>query len=323
MLKTILDISPANYNKHFLHHENKIWTETNCYTDLIIELLHSYQFDPTYALAFTLALDFEGDQWGFFKFHHIDLYELFNIEIDEYTLWKPLVEHIEFQVSLKRQCLVELDSFFLPDTNGTAYKMVHTKSTVSINKIDVENKRMEYFHNQGYFQLAGEDFDNILQINGLIHERMLPPYFEIMKINAKDNRSEKELLNISLLQLKKHLNRVSSVNPFIKFKEKFIEDFEWLKVSNLETFHVYSFANLRQYGACFELAGIYLNFLDSKGLIGMQEAANKFLAIANDAKTFQFQLARCIARKKEIDMTPIDGMAKSWEEGINLLSKFK
>ena len=53
---------------HSLHRSDRCWTETNCYVDVWIEVLHALGLDPTAAGAFTLSTDFEGDQWTFFKF---------------------------------------------------------------------------------------------------------------------------------------------------------------------------------------------------------------------------------------------------------------
>ena len=47
---------------------------------------------------------------------------------------------------------------WLPDTSGTDYRRQHTKSTIVIDDIDVEQRRLGYFHNAGYYQLEGEDF---------------------------------------------------------------------------------------------------------------------------------------------------------------------
>lgn len=49
----------------------------------------------------------------------------------------------------------------------------------------------------------------------------------------------------------------------------------------------------------------------------------KFLNIANEGKTFQLKLARSVVKDKELDLSLIDSMAKNWEEGIQLLSKYK
>ena len=49
------------------------WVEKNCYVDVWIELLHALGLEPLAMLAFTVAVDFEGDQWTFFKPSHDDL----------------------------------------------------------------------------------------------------------------------------------------------------------------------------------------------------------------------------------------------------------
>src|SRR5882757_5983957 len=130
-----LHLDPVSYERHRLHTRERSWAETNCYVDIWIELLHAWGFEPLAALPFTAATDFEGDQWTFFKFPHADLYELYGLDVQELAVWRPLSTHIEEQVGLDRPVLVELDSFYLPDTAGTAYRRAHVKSTVAAMEI--------------------------------------------------------------------------------------------------------------------------------------------------------------------------------------------
>jgi hypothetical protein len=65
----ILDLDPATYERHLIHGEGRTWAETNCYTDVVVELLHGLGFEPIAALPFTLTIDLDVDQWTFFKFH--------------------------------------------------------------------------------------------------------------------------------------------------------------------------------------------------------------------------------------------------------------
>src|SRR5947209_13971124 len=158
MMKQILPLDPARYTRHPIHGPDRDWAETNCYVDVWVELLHAWGFDPVAALAFTLAVDFEGDQWTFFKFPAEDLDQLYGLDVQELAVWRPLVLHVEEQVARGRPVLVELDSFHLPDTAGTAYQREHVKSTVAITGIDVAGHELGYFHGQGYYHLRGEDF---------------------------------------------------------------------------------------------------------------------------------------------------------------------
>ena len=77
--------------------------------------------------------------------------------------------------------LVELDSFYLPDTAGTAYRREHVKSTVAVVEIDVPERRLGYFHGQGYYHLSGDDFESVFRLSAVGNSEMLPPYVEFVK----------------------------------------------------------------------------------------------------------------------------------------------
>jgi hypothetical protein len=284
--------------------------------DVLVELLHGLGFEPIAALPFTLRIDFEGDQWTFFKFPHADILDLYALDINELNPWRSLAHHVDEQVGLGRAVLVELDSFFLPDTHGTAYKLAHVKSTVAVNEIDIDARHMGYFHGQGYFHLGGDDFADIFQLDGLVHERMLPPYIEYVKPVERAVPSGRELVEASLACLEGHLALLPRRNPFHAFRERFQHDLEWLMGEPIETFHQYSFATLRQYGACFELVETYLKWLAESGEPGLERATDAFRDISATGKAFQFQLARAMARRRELALEPLDRMAELWERGV-------
>lgn len=314
----IVALDPSTYRRHLIHGENRTWAETNCYSDIIIELLHGLGFEPMAALPFTLTIDFDVDQWTFFKFPHDDIATLYGLGIHELAPWRPLVDHVEEQVAAGRPVLVELDSFFLPDTVGTAYQIAHVKSTVAVNAIDVAERRLGYFHNQGYHSLEGQDFIDVFQVEGLVHPRMLPPYIEFVKPIPRSIAPRGQvLLEASLQCLRKHVRRIPPVNPFLPFKAKFEGDVPWLLESEIEVFHAYSFATLRQYGACYELAATYLRWLEGSGVADVAVARAAFEQITTTTKTLQFQLARSMMRKRPLDLSPLDGMAALWQSGVD------
>lgn len=316
MTGPIRELDPRTYERHVIHGEGRAWAETNCYVDVLVELLHGLGFEPIAALPFTLRIDFEGDQWTFFKFPHADLLELFALDVNELNPWRSLVHHVEEQVALGRPVLVELDSFFLPDTRGTAYRLAHVKSTVAVNEIDVDARHMGYFHGQGYHHLSGDDFTEIFQLDGLVHERMLPPYIEYVKLLDRATPGGRELVDASLRCLRRHLELLPKANPFCTFKERFRQDLAWLMEEPIETFHQYSFATLRQYGAAFELVETYLRWLAAGGEKGLEESIEAFRTISATAKAFQFQLARAMARRRELPLEPLDAMAEQWRSGL-------
>ncbi len=320
-MQSILDISPSNYVRHKIHSQERDWAETNCYVDVWIEQLHALKQEPIAAMPFTLTADFEGDQWTFFKFQLSDLQALYGIEVQELVVWRSLILHIEEQVKLGRPVLVELDSMYLPDTAGTAYQREHVKTTVSVNKLDINARYMEYFHAQGYYSLEGEDFDKIFHLTGEKNGAILPPYVEIAKLHDMRHPAQNELVETSLSLMKQQLLLLPKSNPFIAFKQRFEVDFKWLLEQSIDTFHQYCFVTFRQFGACFELAANYLNWLTNNGQQELEAATENFKQISEMTKVYQFQLARAVSRGKPLDLSVLDKMANCWEEATQLLLK--
>ena len=92
MRRQALSLDPQTYQRHSIHSDERIWAETNCYVDVWIELLHALRYEPLAAMPFTFAIDFEGDQWTFFKFPLMDLTELFGIDVQE-CIWRLALCH--------------------------------------------------------------------------------------------------------------------------------------------------------------------------------------------------------------------------------------
>lgn len=320
MMTQILPLDPAQYAKHPIHGPDRIWTETNCYVDLWVELLHAWGFEPAAGLAFTLAIDFEGDQWTFFKFPLADLYALYGLDVQELAIWRPITLHIDEQIRRGHPVLVELDSFYLPDTVGTAYRRQHTKSTVAINAMDIPSRRLDYFHNQGFYRLEGDDFIDVFRL-AANDPAQLPPYVEFVKPNFERAPRGERLVAASLASLQRQIDMLPAENPFIPFKSRIEADLAWLANESLDTFHQYSFATLRQFGSCYELAATYLQWLGQAAEIDLDAAIRALTNIATEAKTLQFQLARAMMRKKPLDLAGVDVMAGAWRTAMDCVRK--
>jgi hypothetical protein len=94
-LVSLLGLDPATYVPHAIHTPgDRTYTETNCYSDILIELVHARGDEPLAAAGFTVRIDFEGDQWTFFKPPPEDLERLFGIDIHEMQPYRPLPQQI-------------------------------------------------------------------------------------------------------------------------------------------------------------------------------------------------------------------------------------
>jgi hypothetical protein len=315
-MTSTLGIDAATYTPHAIHGGGAVWPETNCYTDMWIELLHALGHEPAAALPFTFTSDFEGDQWTFFKFPASDLEELYGVVVQELVIWRPIPDHLDEQLERGRPVLIELDSCFLPDTAGTAYRRAHVKTTAAIAEIDRNRRHLRYFHNQGLYCLGGEDFIDVMRLRESQDDAMLPPYAEFVKLDRMLEGAD-GTRDRSVALLRKHLRLAPENNPFVAFQARLSTDLESLLDQDLEAFHQYSFATVRQFGACYELSATYLRWLGRQGEAGLEDAARAFQDLAEGAKTFEFQLARAVSRRRSLSLEPIETMARRWADGMS------
>jgi hypothetical protein len=295
-------LEAASYVRHALHRIERAWPETNCYADLWIELLHALGLEPLACLAFTVAVDFEGDQWTFFKPSHAELHHLFGVDVQELNIWRGLEAQAVEQVRRGRLVLAEVDAFYLPDTAGTDYRRQHTKTTVAIEAIDPEAGTLGYFHNAGYFELGPEDYRSIF---GEPAPGALPTYVEFAKISALRKLHAPELTRRAVELLSHQLARAPRENPVTAFGPRFVEDVEKLKRGELPSYHLYAFAGLRQLGAAFELAAHHLLWLEQNGEAELAPIAASFDKVSATAKTMILKTARAVTNKKPVDFAPL------------------
>jgi hypothetical protein len=315
--QAIPGLAARGYRRHAVHGEDRAWPETNCYTDLMVELAHAQGMEPLAMLPCTLGIGFEGDQWTFFKPPAAELFDLYGFDVQELQVWRPLADHVVEQVRAGNPVLVEVDAHWLPDTAGTAYRIEHSKTTIGVNRIDMDGERLGYFHNAGYFELSGEDFRATFKSDR--KPGYLPPYVEYVKPRREFSPPRgAALVEASLANAPAHLARAPGENPFPRFRARFAEDQPKLVCKDF-CFHEYSFANLRQFGACYELASAWLRWLGANGVDGVDGPAASLEAIAHGAKAFQFQLARGVARGRDLDLAPLDEMARHWDSAFSLL----
>jgi hypothetical protein len=307
--RAIEGLSPQGYGAHRLHAADRQWLETNCSVDLWIELLHSLGRDPVAALGVTARLDFEGDQFTFFKLPPGEVEALTGVELCELSLFDDLLGHLETQIARGRVPLIEVDAFVLPDTRGVSYGVEHSKTTIGINALDRAGRRIEYFHNAGYFELAGADFDALFARGALF------PYCEYAKIHAAP-RSDARALARDLLR--GHLARRPAQNPVARWAQALPAHAERVAQGGEAAFHKYAFNTCRQLGANFELMADHLDWLDP----AFAQAAADARALAAEAKIAQMKLARLLARRRAAEAGALaEPMVATWDRLFSALER--
>ncbi len=292
-------LTPAMHSLHRLNSHDRLWPQTNCSVDLWIAVIAAMGAAPEAMLGFTVTLDFEGDHFTFFKAPVEDLEALYGLKVQELAVYDAIERHVAVQLARGRLCLVEVDSFFLPDTRGVTYRLEHGKTTVGINRLDLTSRRMEYFHNGGYHAVDGEDFEALLR--GYAHDGMpFIPYTEFVKFGPRPRGDGRE--HARTLLARRLADRPAD-NPIRAFQTALPDQARYVAEQAPAFFHHYAFHSLRQLGANFELLADHLTWLDAAA----GEEAALALRISQTAKSAQFQLARACARKS------FDGLPASIE----------
>jgi hypothetical protein len=304
-------LDPATYRPHFLHAEDRIWSETNCYVDLWIEMLHALGADPLPVAAFCLSADFEGTQWSFFKPSPEDIRAVYGIEVGEMNVWRSVLDHVEEELSLGRTLTVEVDSWYLPDTIGVSYRTEHVKTSIAPALVDRGRRVLRYFHGSGFYQLRGDDFD------GIFAPALLPPYVELVRLN--DLRVDTDEQIVASLELARaHLRRRPAENPVVRLGRRLSAISPWLATQGPEVFHQLAFGTCRQLGATAEVGSSYLDWLDRRTALEMTGAAESLRQAAEHAKALQFSLARA-ARGRSVNFEDsVASLAAAWDRGLDL-----
>jgi Domain of unknown function (DUF1839) len=300
---------PADYARHPLHSTARAYPETNCYADIIIELLHACGYEPLAAFGHLVRLDFEGDQWTFFKPPPEDLERLYGVDIHEMQPYRPLPEQMTEQIEQGRTMIVELDSWYLPDTASTSYGSQHVKTSVAVDAIDPAAQVMHYFHSAGLYELSGDDYRGVLRI-GAAPDSALPPYTEIVRFDAGERLHGDQLRGAALELLHGHLARRPSTNPFERFGAQLARELPALLARGLPDYHAYAFATVRMAGSAFEVAADHATWLLGADAAG---AVAAMTAIVDGCKALSFRLAR----RRTFDPAPlIEALAGAWERAL-------
>lgn len=318
-----LDLDVRNYQRHALHGEQCVWVEKNCYVDLWIETLHALGHEPIALMPPALAVDFEGDQWTFFKPSLEDLRHLYGVDVQELTIWRPLIEHVLEHVGAGKLISTEADAYWLPDTAGTDYRSKHTKTTIVISAVDTEARELRYFHNAGFFALQGEDFDRIFMLGTTPAEDFLPLFAEVVRFDRQRVRAKAELAAESLALVRRTIPRVPVSNPIRRFRERLDLDLPTLQQRGLGYYHAWAFASVRQVGTAFELAADNLAWLTAQGAGDFSVPAAAFRRIAESNKALILKAARAVNSRKPLDTALLFAdQEQAWDDGMSWLRAY-
>jgi hypothetical protein len=308
-LQSLFGLDPRAYRSHALHSPERTYVETNCYTDILIELLHARGDEPLAVMGYTMRMDFEGDQWTFFKPPPEDLERLFGIDVHEMQPYRPLPEQIAAQLGEGRTLIV------VPDTAATSYRTEHVKSSIVAEAIDPAGERLRYFHATGLHELEGEDYRAVFRLGRPFSDDVLPPYTELVRFDAGPRLRGDELREAARRLLRAHLEHRPATNPFARFGAQLEGDLPRLLAGDAGDYHAYAFATVRMAGSAFEVARSHVEWLLAEA---GAPACNALTQIVEGCKALSFRLAR--RRAFEPEQT-VAALAAAWDEAQGRLDE--
>ncbi len=307
---SLLALDPSSYLPHPLHAPERSYAETNCYTDILIEFVHARGYEPLAMMGCVLRADFEGDQWTFFKPLPEHMERLYGLDIHEMQPYRPLPEQISQQIEHGRTIIVELDSYYLPDTANTSYGREHVKSSVVAEAIDPQGERLRYFHGPGYYELSGEDYRGVFRVGRVFSDDVLPPYTELVRLDAGVPLGGDALRQAARELLAGNLERAPEQNPFTAFGAQLAAELPRLLEGDSTSYHDYAFATVRMVGSAFEVGASHVQWV--LGEAG-ERAAAAMARMVEGCKVLSFKLAR--RRPFEVE-APISELALAWAEAF-------
>jgi hypothetical protein len=292
-------VSPDGWRQSRLHALDRDWPETNCDLDLWIELAASRDLQPEALLGFAVAQDFTVDQFAMLVPPKEELERFYGASIRPLALYGRFEDHFVAQVADGACVMLETDSYYLPDARGVAYRRRHIQSTIAIAAIDPARRTLDYFHNQGFWRLEGEDYDMIVHRPPHLQlDEIVPPHAETIRFEFEPLRGA-ALRSAAAERLRFRLSRAPRRDPVALFGTTLAAKAEALAGAGENAFHDWAFHTVRQLGAAFELLGDHVAWLDDRAFAAARENCKR---VSSGAKALQFQLARAIMRGRTPDI---------------------
>ena len=207
-----------------LHAGERAYPETNCYADVSSSCCTPAATSRSRPWARTVRLDFEGDQWTFFKPRPEDLERSSASTSTRCSRTGRCRTQIAEQLGDGRTMTVELDAWFLPDTAATSYRTEHVKTTVIAEAIDLAGERLRYFHNAGALRARRRRLPRRLPARRRRSDDVLPPYTELVRFDAGPRLAATALRDGGAPAAREPPRASPRANPFERFGDPLADD---------------------------------------------------------------------------------------------------
>lgn len=315
----VAGLTADGFRQHAVHRQDSVWSNTNCYLDVWIELLHGLGRRPEPLFAAAVAADTVVEQFEFLKVDHRDLEQVHGIRVGEYDVWRTLIEHVLTQMRAGNLMIVEADAHWLPDTRGVSYGIEHTKTSIVPLHVDAADRHLVYLHNEGLHELGGEDFDHVLgeaRAGGIVPA----PYVELVRMDRLTPADDDAARAHTVRLLRQHTLRAAQQNPAETLMDLLRSRFDWLAEAGMDGYHALCFETTRQLGVVALLAASAVRF---SAVDQLRPAADAFERVSAESKGLQFQLARVARGRRSSSLeTTMATISEQWGAAATVLREW-
>ena len=312
---SLLGLDPAELSLARAARPGRTYGETNCYTDILIELLHARGDEPLAALGCTVRMDFEGDQWTFFKPFPDDLELLFGIDVHEMQPYRPLPEQAAEQIAAGPDADRRARLLVSARHAGDELPLASTSRARSWSRASTRRASgCATSTAPGCTSSRGEDYRGVFRLGRAFSEDVLPPYTELVRFDAGPRLHGAELREAARALLRRHLAHRPASNPFVRFAEQLERDLPRLLEGDASDYHAYAFATVRMAGSAFEVAASQAQWLLGDG------AGARVGGAATDRRGLQGPLVQARAPpRRSSPSRRCPRSAPAWDEAMELL----
>lgn len=303
---------PRTHRPHGLHGPGSVWPEINCAVDGWIELLALTGREPAAVAGIALAADVWGDHWEMVQFDTTDLERVLGVRRREMTPWRPVTEHIADQLARGGMLSVEVDAWWLPDTEGTSYRREHVKT--SIVPLTLDDHSTTYLHNDGMYVAEGDDLAGLFSSDPALTQ-VPHPYIEVIAFDPPPA----DVPDRALAAARHHLSRRPGDNPVRRLQAVIEDCVPAVVTADSGRLHAFAFSSVRQLGGTGQLAAGHLRWLADALDLDPEpagHAARAFDDLARSALSAQFQLARAVTRGRPVPAGLLGSAAEAYDRAM-------
>ena len=267
------------------------------------------------------AQDFEGDHFTFSKFPSEDLNLLYSVRVQELAIYDSLEGHLATQIERGRMPIVEVDGFFLPDTRGTSYRRdaPRRRRSPSTCSIRPARRRRLFSQRRILFPRVATDYDGLLIDAGRRRRRPCYPYADFVKFGCHDDVGDLRAAARALLC--KHVGERPTANPVAAFRSRIGEQAYAIAQKSPECVSRIRVQHAAPARRQFRTAGEPSRLARRRHEPLRRRRARVPSALSSGAKSFQFQLARAIARKRFDGLAAhLDPLVAHYDRALDLVS---